>query len=165
MGTLKYIQHDFISSYINRNSPFCIAVNKTAAREQKRKLGPCPENPSPYLTPVGSYIMRQLRRLDQIVLQYAHNEWSSPGFMIIGLSSLTSQLEDVQAEKLQYAMATKKTLTRYLPRPEVHSTHNFHSCFQLIWVHVVIQRAGFYTCPYSCKLHYRLNKVCQWEGQ
>ena len=31
----------------------------------------------------------------------------SPGLSIIGLSSLTSQLEDVQAEMLPYTMATK----------------------------------------------------------
>ena len=46
----------------------------------------------------------------------------SPGLSIIGLSSLTSQLEDVQAEMLSYATATKDTLTHYLPRPEVNST-------------------------------------------
>ena len=54
----------------------------------------------------------------------------------MALSSLTSQLEDVQAETLLYATApatkdatapaTKGTSTRSLPRPEMHSTCNFH---------------------------------------
>ena len=49
-------------------------------------------------------------RLDQIVLWYAHNEWSSitsTGLSVIGLSCLTSQLENVQAEMLHMYMATK----------------------------------------------------------
>jgi len=114
--------------------------------------------------------MRQIKayvRLEQVVLQYTHDEWSivtSPGLLIIGLSYLTSRQEVVwllymiatnpyyfpvvivpvsqninrgqqQAHtasacsvnvdiRLGYLAAntssTKDTLTRYLPRPEVH---------------------------------------------
>ena len=55
--------------------------------------------------------MKVLVRLDQVVIQHTHNEWSSvtnPGLSAIGLSSLTSQQEDVQAEMLPYTMATNR---------------------------------------------------------
>ena len=59
--------------------------------------------------------------------------------------------------------STMGTLTCYLPRLEVHSTHNFHTCFWLpfllIRVIVFIRQSGFYTCPYPCKLYNRL-KIC-----
>ena len=50
-------------------------------------------------------------RLDQVVLQYTHDECSSvtiPGFPIIGLSSLTSWQEVVQAEMLPYMTSTNR---------------------------------------------------------
>ena len=46
----------WVSSYIDRTLQCCIVVSKTAAREQKWKLGTCPKNPLPYLTTAGSYI-------------------------------------------------------------------------------------------------------------
>ena len=44
-------------------------------------------------------------RMDQVVLRYAYDEWSSvtsTGLLIIGLSNLTSQQEVVQAEMLSH---------------------------------------------------------------
>jgi len=63
--------------------------------------------------PYPSWQLHQIKawvRLDQVVIQHAHNERSSvtsTGLLIIGLTSLTNQLEDVQAEMLPYAMATR----------------------------------------------------------
>jgi len=31
--------------------------------------------------------------------------------------------------------STKGTLTHYLRRPEVHSTHNYHNCSFFVWLH------------------------------
>ena len=47
--------------------------------------------------------------MSQVALQYAHNELSndmSPGFLIIGLSSVTSQQKVVQVEMLLYTTVT-----------------------------------------------------------
>ena len=38
--------------------------SKIAAREQKRKLGPCPKDPFPYLTPVGKLPQACMHELD-----------------------------------------------------------------------------------------------------
>ena len=57
---------------------------------------------------------------------------------------------------LPYAMATKDTLTCYLPRSEVHSTCNFYYFLWLQfadlgnWGHPTV---WLYTCPYPCKIH------------
>ena len=48
--------------------------------------------------------MKALVRLDQVVIQHTHNEWSS--VMNPGLSTVASRQEDVQAEMLPYTMAT-----------------------------------------------------------
>jgi len=48
-------------------------------------------------------------RPDQVVLQYAHTEWSSimsPGLLITGLPSLRSQQGVVQEETLPYTTTT-----------------------------------------------------------
>jgi len=110
--------------------------------------------------PYASWQLHQIKarvRLNQIVVEYAHNEWSSirsPGLLImcINLSSSANQLEDV----LPYATAIKDPFVCHcLPRPEVHSTCNFHSFLWLplllIWIIGVIQQSGFYTFPYPCK--------------
>jgi len=49
-------------------------------------------SPPLYLITVGICINKGTNRLDQIVLQYAHDEWrsvTSPGLSITGLSNLT----------------------------------------------------------------------------
>ena len=48
--------------------------------------------------------MKALVRLDQVVIQHTHNEWSS--ITNPGLLTIASQQEDVQAEMLSYTMAT-----------------------------------------------------------
>ena len=50
--------------------------------------------------------MKVLVRLDQVVIQHTHNEWSS--VTNPGLSTIVSQQEDVQAEMLPYTMATNR---------------------------------------------------------
>jgi len=84
----------------------------SAAREWKQKLGPCLKSPTvqnslPYLTPSGSYIKSRHELGNPTVC--THDEWfsvMSPGFSNIGLSSLTSQHEVVQAKMLPYMIAT-----------------------------------------------------------
>ena len=102
----------------------------------------------------------ELRRLDQVVLQCTHHEWSSvtsPGLLIIGLSSLTSWQEVMQAVMLPYMTfpvvivpvllmccrrqsievrksALPNITLATLPRPEVHSTHNYCNCPFLFWL-------------------------------
>ena len=153
VGSLKCIQHD------------CqiLLLAKRLLESRKESWGHVPKILSLTLPQLAATSgMYAWARLD---LQYTHNEWSSitsPGLLIIGLSSLASQLE----EMLPYATALKTyidNLTCYLPRLEVHSTHNFHTCFWLpfllIRVIVFIRQSGFYTCPYPCKLYNRL-KIC-----
>jgi len=115
----------------------CIMVrlnNFSRLEQRKWKQGTCPENLLP------SWQLHQIKlwvRLDQKVLQYTHNERS----IVIRPKTLNcgpvkfNKSPGRYAEMPQYATAMywyyKDTLTRYLPRLEVHSTCNFHSVF---WV-------------------------------
>jgi len=66
-----------------------------------------PKNSLFSLTPVSSYIESRHELGNPTVC--THDEWfsvTSPGFSNIGLSTLTSQHEVVQAEMLPYTIAT-----------------------------------------------------------
>jgi len=78
--------------------------------------------------------------LNQVVSEHINDECpsiTSPGFLIIGLSRPTAN-----------ASCTKDTLT-HVQHTITIMADSFLACI-FVWV---IQRSGFYTCPYPCKLH------------
>jgi len=91
----------------------CSYVRKNTLRAAKggcicTPLTPAKSTTGDYpLLPYPSWQLHQMKalvRLDQVVIQHTHNEWS--GVTNPGLLTIASQQEDVQAEMLPYTKAT-----------------------------------------------------------